>query len=563
MRCGSLDAGNGARQVVERAAAARATDILRLGSAQAGSLQYGKGCGILHLERQRALTLRLLVEQHDAVGQPVKHQCAHVGSSVELEILLVALAHAVLLKEHHRGAQFLTPQFVHQCALLAQAVLVVALCYDNHPGHGAQQRLHLVVKVEVSEEQELDACPARRHGHEVAFRKHGISALLALPQVSVHQIASASHALVLAGQAAPHINVVGRGLAVGSRVRLVVEACGYDHRHIVATNVANRSGAAARRIFVVELRGLLSRNFGVSGASHHIFGQFVSHRHLHLGSLAQAYAQRVANAVGQQCANAHGTLYASVLALAGLCHAKVQRKVHVLHAHHAAQQAHRAHHHLRVRCLDRHSHVLEPLLHTHTQKLHAALHNARRCVAVAAHDAVGERAVVHANAQSRVVLLTDVEQFGKPLFKSCQFGGILLVGVFQVFELSCRVHIVTRIDAHLLHNGSRHIGHIGVEVHVGHQRAVVAALQQFVLDVAQVLGLACALCGQSHIVGPSVEYGHTLLHATLGVGGGSGGHALYAQRIVAAEWPVANHHLVAHSRIIVEYRHLCSKLSLF
>ena len=101
------------------------------------------------------------------------------------------------------------------------------------------------------------------------------------------------------------------------------------------------------------------------------------------------------------------------------------------------------------------------------QKLHAALHDAFRRVAVAVADAVGERSVVHTDAYGGVVLLANVEEWHKALVDFLQFLRILLIGIFVLDELPCRVYVVARIYANLFGDARRHVGHVGVEVDVG------------------------------------------------------------------------------------------------
>ena len=68
------------------------------------------------------------------------------------------------------------------------------------------------------------------------------------------------------------------------------------------------------------------------------------------------------------------------------------------------------HHDHRVGGLDGDDHIEEVLAHANTEKLHAALHDASRGVAIVAHDAVGERAMIHANADGSAVFAADLEQ---------------------------------------------------------------------------------------------------------------------------------------------------------
>ena len=133
----------------------------------------------------------------------------------------------------------------------------------------------------------------------------------------------------------------------------------------------------------------------------------------------------------------------------------------------------------------------------------------------------------------------DGEQLFEALFQACEFGGIFLVGVFQMLERAGRVDIVARIDAHFLHDAGRHVGHFRIEMHVG-------------FDVAEVFGLDGSLRGEAHIVASSLNDAHRLLHASRRVGCWEGGHALNAQRMVAAQRTVADAHLMRGPGMVIK-----------
>ena len=61
----------------------------------------------------------------------------------------------------------------------------------------------------------------------------------------------------------------------------------------------------------------------MTSALNNVGGQLIGHRNFCLGGLTQRYANRIANAVGQECTYAGSTLDATVLALAGFRHAQV------------------------------------------------------------------------------------------------------------------------------------------------------------------------------------------------------------------------------------------------
>ena len=86
----------------------------------------------------------------------------------------------------------------------------------------------------------------------------------------------------------------------------------------------------------------------------------------------------------------------------------MQRIVHILAVHRFDQQTDGGHHNDGIAGLDADDHVVELLAAADTQKLHAALDDALWGIAIARHDTVAQRAVVHTDADGGVVLLTDI-----------------------------------------------------------------------------------------------------------------------------------------------------------
>ena len=121
-----------------------------------------------------------------------------------------------------------------------------------------------------------------------------------------------------------------------------------------------------------------------------------------------------------------------------------------------------------------------------------------------------------------------------------------------MLERAGRVDIVARIDAHFLHDASRHVGHFRIEMHVGHERIVEATANELRFDVAEVFGLDGSLRGEAHIVASSLNDAHRLLHASRRVGCWEGGHALNAQRMVAAQRTVADAHLMRGPGMVIK-----------
>ena len=91
--------------------------------------------------------------------------------------------------------------------------------------------------------------------------------------------------------------------------------------------------------------------------------------------------------------------------------------------------------------------------------------------------------MVHSDTDGSMMLAADVEEGDEALLNLLQLSLILLIGIFQMLEGASRVDVVSWVDAHLLYIACCHIGHIGVEVDVGHKRCHVALQAQFTADV--------------------------------------------------------------------------------
>ena len=139
-----------------------------------------------------------------------------------------------------------------------------------------------------------------------------------------------------------------------------------------------------------------------------------------------------------------------------------------------------------------------------------------------------------------MVLTADIEEGYETLFETLEFGGIFFVGIFQMLEGACRVDIVSGIHPHLLGIECSHIGYIGIEMHIGNKRGRYTLSTQCGIDILEILSLAHTLCGKAHILSASLDNPLGLCHGGFGVGGGSGGHRLYANGVVATHWGVSH-----------------------
>ena len=139
-----------------------------------------------------------------------------------------------------------------------------------------------------------------------------------------------------------------------------------------------------------------------------------------------------------------------------------------------------------------------------------------------------------------MVLLADVQERHEAVAYLLQLLCILLVGVLQVLEGAGGIHVVAGVDAYLLGIEGGHVGHVRIEVYVGHQRRQVAVATQGSIDVAEVLGFLHALCREPHVFSARIGYAFGLCHAGVRVLGGGVGHALYADGVVASQRSVSD-----------------------
>ena len=108
--------------------------------------------------------------------------------------------------------------------------------------------------------------------------------------------------------------------------------------------------------------------------------------------------------------------------------------------------------------------------HTDTQEFHTGFHHPFGSVSVAGHDTVGQGTVIDSDADSRMILLTDIQKRHKAVMNLLYLLRILLVGIFQFLKSTRCIYIVARIDPYLFCILSCYIGHFRIKMHIGHQR---------------------------------------------------------------------------------------------
>ena len=209
--------------------------------------------------------------------------------------------------------------------------------------------------------------------------------------------------------------------------------------------------------------------------------------------------------------------------------------MHVLSIHRFHQQTHGGDHHDSVRGLDGNHDVVEVLSAEDAQELHTTLDDSLRCIAVARHNAVGERTVIHTDTYGSVMFLADIDKRHELGLNLLQFLGIFLVGIFQMFESTARIDVVARIDADLLTVLRSDISGMCREMNVSHQRCVIAVSLQAGRDILHVLRFASALGGETNQFTTSINDAFGLSYAGLRVVGVRSRHRLNADGIIATD----------------------------
>ena len=315
--------------------------------------------------------------------------------------------------------------------------------------------------------------------------------------------------------------------------------CRPDHHRLAG--VAGDAGEG-RSMVVERIEGRRERGF--SAAISHlrkIMCQFPGHRDLLFRRLGEGHPDGVAQAVGQQCADARGRADAPFAAFSRFGDAQVEGVEIPFGSHRSRQQAVGLHHHTGVARLHREHHLVETLLTADTQVLHGRNDHAAGRITVFFHDARGQRAVVDAYAQGCPVLSQQLQQRYQPLPDLLQRR---LLPAFRGKILRYpHPHEVARVDAHLLHDAGRRTRDVGIEMDIGDQGGTVTPPPQAVAYVGQVLRLGNILRCETYIICAGTDDAYTLLHTRFRIGGGRGGHALQTDGMIPAQRHIPHMHL--------------------
>ena len=166
-------------------------------------------------------------------------------------------------------------------------------------------------------------------------------------------------------------------------------------------------------------------------------------------------------------------------------------------------------------------------------ELQRALNHAQRGIAEAVHDAVGERAVIRADADGALEPLAFQHERRELFLDTLQFLGVLRVGVFLDGKF-LGVGIVAGIDTNDFHPFHRFHRGFGLEMDVGDNRHKTLLFVQFGDDVLQVRRVLHRRRGDAHDLATDGDEVERLLHAGGGVHRVAGDHGLDDDRMATA-----------------------------
>ena len=231
------------------------------------------------------------------------------------------------------------------------------------------------------------------------------------------------------------------------------------------------------------------------------------------GIFGQGYADRVAESIAQQGADADGGFDAAILAFAGLGDAEVNRIVPVRtqFIQPRDEQPVALDHHLGIGRLHGELEVVKVVFAADAGKFQRALDHAERCVAVTVHDAVAQRTVVGADPQATLESLGLDDKGGEFFLDPSQFGGVLFVVVFLDGKF-LGIGIVAGIHADDFHPLHGFHGGFGLEMDVRDNRHLATLPAQLGNDVLQIRRVLHGGCGDANELAAHGDEFQRLLH---------------------------------------------------
>mmetsp|Transcript_19034 Transcript_19034/g.38600 ORF Transcript_19034/g.38600 Transcript_19034/m.38600 type:complete len:532 (-) Transcript_19034:99-1694(-) len=289
----------------------------------------------------------------------------------------------------------------------------------------------------------------------------------------------------------------------------------------------------------VGLHGRLTgRGVGVGGEARggHV-GEGVAGLVLELRVLGEGDADGVAEAVGEEGADSHGGLHATVLALSGLCDAEVEGVIPPEAVLLGGEEAVGLNHDEGVGRLHGEHEVVVVLGAADVRELDGGFDHAAGGVAVEGQDATGKGAVIGPDAHGAVEGFALLHEGEHSLHEVLPFLGVVVLGlVHLLLEILTAICKVAGVDPNLLDGVGNQLGDDRLEVHVGAKGNVVPLLEQTLADLGACVRLPLTLNGNTDKVEPLVGASHHLLDGPLDVGGGGGGHGLTDYGVFGAEF---------------------------
>ena len=138
------------------------------------------------------------------------------------------------------------------------------------------------------------------------------------------------------------------------------------------------------------------------------------------------------------------------------------------------------------------------------------------------------------------MFLTYLQEGYELSFYLFQFLSIFLIRIFEMLEGTTGIHIVSWVHTHLLAIERCHIGHLGIEMHVGHQGCLITAFPQLLMDMLHVVGFPGALSGESDKLTTCLDDTDGLFHTRLGIHRIRGRHRLDTDGVIATHGNIAH-----------------------
>ena len=208
------------------------------------------------------------------------------------------------------------------------------------------------------------------------------------------------------------------------------------------------------------------------------------------GILGERYADRIADAIGQQAADADCALDSSVIAVSGFGDSKMDRIIPVrpFGIEPCDEQAVGFDHDLWVRGLHREDEFVIIEFAGDAGEFEGALDHAERRVPVAVHDPVAQAAVIGPDPHGDTAFFAELDQRAESLADACDLGFILVVRVFPHVEFF-GIREVAGIDPDFIHPLGRFERRVGFEMDVGNERDGAAGTAEFLADILQIFGI--------------------------------------------------------------------------